>query len=134
MRPGGRGSIQLGAVVEQHFSGPIPPPHLLQEYDAIQPGFAERIFAMTERQATHRQGIETSVINGNVRSQERGQWMAFGIAVLGVVGGVYLLATGRQIDGYAAIFTPIAGIVVAFIYNRREQSKERVGKDAANPK
>ena len=40
------------------FSGPLPPPALLQGYENIKPGFAERIVQMAEGEANHRREQE----------------------------------------------------------------------------
>jgi uncharacterized membrane protein len=49
--------INVVKAVSQQFSGPIPPPQILGDYDKVQPGFAERIIAMAEREQSHRHGI-----------------------------------------------------------------------------
>jgi uncharacterized membrane protein len=40
------------------FSGPIPPPDLLERYNQIIPEGADRILKMAEKQSAHRQKIE----------------------------------------------------------------------------
>ena len=37
-----------------HFSGPLPPPESLAQYDKIVPGAAERIISMAEKEMEHR--------------------------------------------------------------------------------
>ena len=41
-------------VIAQQFSGPIPPPDALAQYNNIVPGAAERILKMAENQAAAR--------------------------------------------------------------------------------
>lgn len=41
----------------QSFSGPLPSPDALAKYEQVIRGAAERIIAMAERQANHRQTI-----------------------------------------------------------------------------
>ncbi|MGH7200157.1 MAG: DUF2335 domain-containing protein [Planctomycetaceae bacterium] len=43
------------SIVSQEFSGPLPHPAVLQQYEEIQPGFADRILRMAEQQGQHRQ-------------------------------------------------------------------------------
>jgi uncharacterized membrane protein len=50
-------------LIQQTFSGPIPPPTLLAEYNKVVPNAAERILAMAEKQSEHRQFLEKKVIN-----------------------------------------------------------------------
>jgi uncharacterized membrane protein len=51
--------------VQYSYSGPLPHPDILQQYDRIVPNGAERIFAQFESQSAHRRMIEAKVINSN---------------------------------------------------------------------
>src|ERR1035438_8495401 len=50
------------------FSGPLPPPGILAQYNDVCPNGAERIIAMAEKQQEHSQELERSVVH---RSEER---------------------------------------------------------------
>ena len=43
-------------------SGPIPSPQILQQYNNIVPGAAERIIRMAEKQSDHRMALENAGI------------------------------------------------------------------------
>ena len=64
-------------------AGPLPHPALLEAYDRIVPGGAERIFKQFEEQSAHRQAMEMTVIRSNSFVQVFGSISAF---VLGLVG------------------------------------------------
>jgi hypothetical protein len=51
--------------IQYTYSGPLPHPEVLEHYDRIVPGGAERIFTQFESQAKHRQSIESRVIRSN---------------------------------------------------------------------
>jgi uncharacterized membrane protein len=53
------GSQVVGFAVSSSFSGPLPPPNLLAQYNEVLPDGANRIVTMAERQAKHRQRLET---------------------------------------------------------------------------
>lgn len=65
-------SFEFSHREELTYSSPFPPPSVLGEYDLILPGLAERIVAMAERQAAHRQGLEQQVISSNVVREKAG--------------------------------------------------------------
>jgi uncharacterized membrane protein len=44
--------------VAEVFSGPLPPPTLLDQYNKIVPGSAKTIIEMAEGQSKHRQELE----------------------------------------------------------------------------
>ena len=89
------------ASVESHaltqaFSGPIPPPAVLAEYDSRFPGFAERIMSMAEREAETRHELEKT--NAEIASRDiaaartetrRGQWMSFAITAMAFAAAIY---------------------------------------------
>jgi len=57
---------------EAHYhEGPIPPPTVLEHYDAIVPGAAERIIAMAEGEIQHRRAVETQQVNVDIQAQAR---------------------------------------------------------------
>jgi uncharacterized membrane protein len=110
------------------FSGPLPPPSLLEKYNDIIPNGAERIMAMAEKQGAHREYLEARVIDGNVANQTRGSWFAFILSLVAIVGGLWLIGQGKSGEGLAAIITSIGGLAGVFLYSKHEQKKERLEK------
>ena len=110
------------------FSGPLPPPHLLAEYNEIIPNGAERILAMAERQRSHREGLEADVVRGNVAAQTRGSYFAFILGLVALVGGMLLIYVGKSVSGLVAIISAVTGLGGVFVYNKIEQKRERIEK------
>lgn len=54
-----RNSVPQNISYTEAFSGPIPPPNLLERYEAITPGAADRILTMAENQSKHRIAAES---------------------------------------------------------------------------
>ena len=52
------------------FSGPIPPPGFLEQYERINPGLASRMVAMAESEATHRRQMETKLVESHCEDQK----------------------------------------------------------------
>ena len=107
------------------FQGPLPPPEMLERYNHIVPNGAERILTMAESQLHHRQSLESSVVNGNVIAQKRGQVFAFVLGVIAIVGGIGLIAFDKSTQGLVAIITAFVTLAGVFIYGRMEQERER---------
>jgi uncharacterized membrane protein len=116
---------------EAYFSGPIPPPSVLAQYNDVLPNGADRIMTMAERQSQHREALEKRVVDGNVASQTRGSYFAFILLLITIVGGLYLLHEGKSVVGLSAIVASVGGAVGVFFYSKREQRKERVVKSDA---
>jgi uncharacterized membrane protein len=113
------------------FSGPIPHPTLLAQYNDVIPNGADRIMAMAERQSAHREQLETRVVEGNVANQTRGSYFAFIIMLVAILCGFYLIHEGKNAVGLTSIITAVGGIVGVFFYSKMEQKKEREDKSAA---
>jgi len=101
---------------------------MLDKYNQVFPGCAERIVAMAERQAEHRQGLETAHLHGSLTSERIGQVLGFVLGLVAIGGGIWLIATGKDAQGLTAIITAISGLAGVFIYGRYSQSKERANK------
>jgi uncharacterized membrane protein len=135
----GRTETALAARYEefeaQFFAGPLPPPEALAEYDRICPGAADRILAMAEAQAHHRQSLEARVIRSNCRSQDLGPILGFLLAAGVIAIGCYLVLQGKEISGLVALVSALAAIVVPFVYGKRKQAAELAEKRErlANP-
>lgn len=112
-------------AVSVSYSGPLPHPSIMEHYNNIIPGGAERIFAVFESQTRHRQSIERWVIWGNVFCQIFGAIAAAALGVIALGGGLYLVYLGRSITGFAAFFGGLGGLVSVYIYGKKSQADER---------
>ena len=122
---------ELTLMSASFFSGPLPPPADLERYEKIYPGMTERLVALHERtfelarnQAEHRQKLEIEVIQGNLGSQSRGQWMAFIIVIASLLAGAFLIYSGKKAEGLWAMFAPLSGVLAVFVVTRSKHDKE----------
>ena len=70
------GKVVMQAIKEE-FSGPIPPPDIIEKYERIIPGSADTIITMAEKQAAHRQAMEKKMIESESRDGLLGIIFAF---------------------------------------------------------
>lgn len=126
--PPATASLFQTGITGVQYSGPIPPPEMLRGFDEVLPGAANRILAMAERQETHRHSLETAHVRGNMISQYIGQASGLAIALAGIGCGTFLLYSGRSVAGFGAMFGPLAGLAVVFLFGRRRQEHERKDK------
>lgn len=81
------------------FSGPLPPPEILAQYDEIVHEGANRIVEMAEKEQAHRHSLETTSVEGNIKSEKRGQNYALLICTLIILGSFALIWKGHEIPG-----------------------------------
>ena len=106
--------------LHRRYSGPLPPPYMVKEYEEILPGAAERIFSSFERQSQHRQNAENNREEHEFRLGKRAQNMAFIITMSMILGGLYLAYTGKDLTGFGMIFTGLASLVAVLFINKKK--------------
>ncbi len=116
---------QKGSVVlhSQQWSGPLPPPAVLEQYNAVHPGLAERIVSSMEVEQQHRHSMERQLLDTHKRVYTRGQYFAATVALVSLGAGLVL---GLHDQGAAAIAFVTVGLgqtVLAFLGQRRNDNE-----------
>jgi uncharacterized membrane protein len=120
--------MRVTAQASSTFIGPLPPPAILKGYDEVVSGCAERMLAMAERQAAHRQELETLAVGGGAKRAWAGMWLGFVISVIVMVLGFIMVITDHDAAGIAAITIDVVSLAGVFVYGRLDQRRERVHK------
>ena len=133
-------NVLVAQQIRQQFSGPLPHPATLREYDEIVPGAAKEIIQSFTAEGNHRRARELREVamcedwaRADIGLQKRGQILGFIIAVIGVGGGLYVAATGSPAAGAAVSSVSLAAIVLAFLRQRQMGSAEPEEDKAEKP-
>lgn len=105
------------------FSGPLPHPAILEQYEKILPGSAERILSMAEKQSNHRQTMEKRIIYSETFQAKVGMFFAFTIVIIALFIGGYLSLKGLPVSGLISLTTAIGVIVTTFGLKRSSEKK-----------
>lgn len=125
MQKSNKGAIRKGtdrstkAVLHhQRYQGPIPPPEVLAKFDEIEPGIANRIIGMAEKDAEHVRKVREKSLDNDAKKVERearivrkGQNFSFILTVVFLILSFVLIFAGIKITG--SIFASIAVVVIA---------------------
>jgi uncharacterized membrane protein len=111
-------------VQSETFSGPLPPPEVMQGYEKVCPGAADRILVMAERQSEHRRSLEARYQTQGGRREWLGMLLGFILAAGAIGGGIYLVAHNHQAEGLTSIILALGGLVSVFVYARTTKRKE----------
>jgi uncharacterized membrane protein len=84
---------------------------MLEGYNYAFPGCAERIVAMAERQAAHRQLIEKTTLEAEIAAGRRIHWMVGGLCFTAIVAGAILLGLDKKVEGFGVILTGVAAVL-----------------------
>ena len=87
---------QVSIVATQSFewSGPLPPPQILEEYSQLIPNAPTRFMSILESQVENRLRMERA----EARLDTYGLLAAFILAAAIIVGGIYLMSAGYTLS------------------------------------
>ena len=106
------------SVIAQHqqWSGPLPPPAALNQFNTIIPNGAERIMAMVETEQKHRITSEGRILTASIADNVRGVWIGFVLAGLAIGGAIFTayLDTHPAVS-IALVSLPLVLLIQAFV-------------------
>jgi uncharacterized membrane protein len=113
------------------WSGPLPPPEILAQYNEVFPGCGKVIVDMAQKEQEHRHTSEDRGAEADIKLASRGQLIGGALAIVAVLGAIYLLAHDKSITGLAVLGTVVVAFGGAFVYDRyqRAQSANLEEKD-----
>jgi uncharacterized membrane protein len=111
-------------IQQTSFSGPMPPPAILEGYERLVPGAAERILTMAESDTKHQQAIELEALRAAAAEIKRGQIFGFVIGLTALGASMLALAMGSPAVAGVIGGTTVVGLVSVFIIGRFTHSSE----------
>lgn len=119
----------VAEVIQGEFSGPIPPPSIIEGYERVVPGSADRIIKMAERQSLHRQQMEEKMIDAESRDSLLGVIFAFVLGISCIIAAVIMVYLVPQnagaIAGALLGVTGIGSITSSFITSTRRSGGKK---------
>ena len=123
-----RGPSFVHQHTEVSFSGPLPPPGVLEGYEKILPGSAERIFTMAEKQLGHRMHLEKVVVEGGSRRADLGIYAAVIVEGMFLATSCYLAHLGMTAEALKVVGGSAVGLLGAFGFGTLSRRSERIRK------
>ncbi|MGW4580381.1 DUF2335 domain-containing protein [Rhodococcus aetherivorans] len=75
-------------IRSEDWSGPLPRPSDLAEYEAVLPGLADRIVKMAETAMENQTAVERTLATGDVEAVRRGQYLSTAVVVVTLIGAI----------------------------------------------
>jgi len=107
--------------LKYEFSGPLPHPRILEQYDEVLPGLAERIVTMAEKEQGHRHAMDRGIMG----LFSRGQWFGFIMGIVTLLLGSWLLYEGRDLSGFGIVIVGIGSIIASLLFGRQKEKQQR---------
>lgn len=128
-------TLPSGAVAQVQatsFSGPLPHPDILAKYDAIAPGFADRVIRLAEGEAEHRRRQEAKELDANIEGMHAqikevrlGQIFAFLIGAITIIVGAVVATHGAEWAGGLIGTGGVVSLVSVFIWGRTQRNNQQ---------
>jgi uncharacterized membrane protein len=122
-------SIIMSVRRMSSFSGPLPSPESVAEYNRHIPNGADRIMSMAEQQQSHRMQIEKTAVTRQFNQSSTGQWMGFIIGIVVVLIAAYLGVNGERVLAGILGGGDLVALVAVFVLGKRESSKSLKEKE-----
>lgn len=126
--PQGNSAISQRIEASFQFTGPLPPPAVLEQYNSILPDAADRIVSMAEKEQEHRHRMQEKLIDAQIfdekqqRNERRlGQIFGLSIGVVSILAGSVTAVLASPIAGGFIGSAGVVGLVSVFVLGRREQ-------------
>ena len=124
---------RLTLTKSEFFSGPLPPPSILQGYEQACQGAAGRIIKLAEDQSGHRQKIENKVICSKIANERTSMFLSFYLTGGLLVAGIILLVLDKQVPGYLSLFGPMIFHAGNYLSTKNSEKTE-IDKKTEQPK
>ena len=114
---------------QEFFSGPLPHPMILNEYEKICPGLADRIVAMAEKDQKHNIDIRQKSLEYQGRDSLLGSLFAFSTIFIALASGTFLIYTGNEVGGFVALISAVCAGAKVFFGKTKENNIEEKTKE-----
>ena len=108
----------------EEFSGPIPNPSHMKQYQEIDPSFPNRLLTMAESNLQHQQSIEKNIFFGNIFMGFLGWLTPSGIASYIVYHAIIFTKDGKSIEALIALVGALATLGGEFYMKRRTEKND----------
>lgn len=122
--------VRTASVSQQSYSGPIPQPRTLDEYERTHQGLADRLALMAEKEQSHRHDLEKTSLKSEINKDKRGQNYALATFILIFSGSIGLIFLSHEIAGTVLGGATLTGLAYIFISGRKPSSEEKTTKSA----
>ncbi len=115
--------IVRSVMVSRQFSGPLPSPQSLAQFEKAQPGAADRIISMAEKSQDHQHNWNDHAFSSEIHKGNVGMYGGLFVSILLVSGSVVCAFLGQTVVAVALVGTSAIGLVGRLIDGPRENAK-----------
>ena len=132
--------VHLKTEMVEEYSGLIPHPRIVEGYENLCPGAADRILKMAEDELEHKRELEKKDQDSIIECRELAlKWeiktniisvlCAFLLIFSMIVGGFILLFKGKKIEGFVSIVTAVSAVIGSVLWKWRHSKNNNDDND-----
>lgn len=105
-------------VKEESFSGPIPHPRHLAQYEEILPGSAATLIGMAKSDLEHAQAMQKRALEADIADMKEGRRLGFAALVILMLGSIVCGAMGQETIALALLGATVVGTISQLVKGR----------------
>lgn len=128
-------------IARLEYTGALPHPSIVEGYERMAPGSADRILTMVEQREKHSLELERlrhhdqvrvdlAVIRGFIWNERLGIFLVVGLALTIVLIGMRIMELGHSAEGFAVIVGAACGIGIAYVKSFKRSSDRPEANDS----
>lgn len=106
------------------YSGPLPPPSMLEEYEKIVPGSGKKIIDNGLEESNFRREFNKKNLDAVVSQEKRRDWMAFLIGLVSIICGAWLINSNQYVIGSIFAGSTVISLVGLFLGKTHQKYKQ----------
>ncbi len=122
---------QIAVTIAKSFSGPLPHPEILADYEKISSGSANRIMSAFESQSKHRMELESFAVREQIKQSGTGQLLGGFIVVLSLAISGWMGYFGHDALAGTLGTTTVVSLATIYFLGKKSQTENLKSK---NPK
>lgn len=102
------------------YQGDLPHPDILEGYFKLYPDAPKKIIENGIAETEHRRMMEKKYLNSQIFAHNLGQYLGFAIALVIIIGGIYLIINNHAITGSILSGTSAIGVIGMFTNSSKD--------------
>ena len=108
-------TVAFQRTLSASYQGPIPPPHMLEEFEHVVPGLSGKIVGMAIAEQRHRHRWETKALWNDIFMQSGGLTLGWALAGASLLGAFVLGMAGKTVEMGILLSVPAIQMVRSVI-------------------
>lgn len=100
----------------EYYQGQLPHPDILDRLEIISPGITKELLHLVKEQTIHRIDIESKTVDSNISNSKKGLWFGFILALILILGSLYIILSGMPIIG--SVFGGATIVTLVYLFTR----------------